>query len=245
MKKLRFQTRPEVNEEEISKSIYYIRLNESFNIFQQSINSETENINYNAFLNELNNFISNKPDKELTKYNLGPMIQKAMEFSTRSTFNPENSEILFQILDKVFQIQIDFNYSSFTDYLFSMTTTPDTIEILKSNKKTLENFFSNEFFFSYFVDQQQPSLFFEKTFIEYVCLDMCHLFRHLICEISPLSLRKKINLTKIISFLLTSIKEEIQIEYSIVLSKLVSVNSNNRLFLNNNQSFFLYSNLLR
>lgn len=65
------------------------------------------------------------------------------------------------------------------------------------------------------------------------------------CEIAPFSLRRKINLSKILAFLLTQIKEEIQVEYSIVLSKLVAVNTANRLFLNNNQSFFLFSNAIQ
>lgn len=235
----------ELSAEEISKSIYYIRVRESFNAFQQSDNPDIKIDNYHSFLNDLNNFISNEPNKNLIKFTVTSMISTAMQFSTNSIFNQEDSYLLFDILDKILQITMDFNYSDFLYWFFSLLTVSESIELLKSHQKTLEKIFSDENYFSYLVNQQKIPIFFEKTFTEFKSLYFCQLFHHLICEISPLSIRKNINLSNILSFLLTQIPHEIQIEYSIVLSKLVSTNSMDRLFLNRNQSFFLFSEFIQ
>ena len=109
----------------------------------------------------------------------------------------------------------------------------------------LETLFSNEKFFTSFAEQQEIQVFFEKAFVQVQSVDLCYLFRHLICVISPFELKRTIDLSKILSLLSTQTKHEIQIEYSIVISKLIASNVKSRLFLNGNQNFFLFSNLIQ
>ena len=234
----------EPSAEEISTSIYYIRVIESYNNFQNSQNSDISISNFNIYLNDLNEFISSETNKNLVEYYIKSTITKIIHFSSIYPFNQENLTLLFSIIDKVFSITMDIDYSSFPNLLFFMMETEESIEILKKNKKTLDKLFSNEIFFTDFVDQQQTEIFFELSFVRIKSLNLCYLFRHLICEISPLKLRAKINLSKILAFLYTPIKEEIQNEYSIALSKLISISPDNRLFLNNYQNFFLFSNFI-
>lgn len=231
--------------EEISRSKYCVQMIESFNSFQNLNNSNLEKTNFQTFINDFNNFISNETNINLLRYYLPSMLQEALKYSSKSVFQEENASLLFDIIDKILPITMDLNSDDISIFLLSLMVSIESIRILKKHIKALETLFYNDDFFQDFVNQQYVTKFFEKSFINFISVDLCTLFRHLICEISSISIRSHINLSTILQFLLTPIRPEIQLEYSIVLSKLISINSKNRLFLNNTQSFILFSNYIQ
>ncbi|KAK8840276.1 hypothetical protein M9Y10_030831 [Tritrichomonas musculus] len=235
----------EPSAEEISSSIYYIRVTESFTNFQNSYKSDNSIANFHSFLNDFNDFLSYETNKNLVKYYIQSVITKVIQFSSISAFNKDNFSLLFDILNKIFALTMDINFCNFPYFIISLMETNESIKMLSSHISTIEILFSNEKFFTSFAEQQEIQAFFDKSFIQLQSFDLCYLFRHLICEISPFELRREINLSKILSFLSTPIKHEIQIEYAIVLSKLVAANLQDRLFLNNNQNFILFSDLIQ
>lgn len=232
-------------QKEASLSPYCSKVLSSFHEFQLSNDPENEENAFQSFLNNFSNFIYNETKQKLINTYSIPMIQICFTYSIIYTFNGDRMSLLFSLLDKILESNMITNTDDFSVFMFSLMSDCSKVQILISNTKTLEKLFSNQAFFSDFIAKKHVDEFFDISFLTFVSTDLCKLFRILVGEKSPINLRSIINLHNITASLSIPIQQEAQIEDAILISHLVSVNTLNRTFLNNHQSFNLFSEYIK
>ncbi|OHS98364.1 hypothetical protein TRFO_08959 [Tritrichomonas foetus] len=239
-----FSLNSEPTNEEIQASPYFIKVRNSFSAFQQNQQFEDTKIKYfQSFLDDFTHFIFHETNKKLIEFISIDMIQSAMEFSTLIEFDKNRIMLIFNILEKIL-LTTNFQKSKeVNEFILSLAATKneinskDGIQLLKNNENILKKVFSGNSFFSDYASNRYFIKFFEICFCDVHSLELCSLFRSLICENSPIEVRSKLDIQELLNYLTKPINHELHVELIQILIKLVSSNEKFRFYFNDNHQF--------
>lgn len=230
---------------EIDASNVCRQLKISFENFQQS-KSKLDPIEFTQFTRDFEVFLKEETNKKLLNYFPRIIIENIIVHVCSFTFEPDLVHQTFHLLNLIVsKTGVTFSAISYmTLFLFLTNGDEERFNILKNERISID-IFSDELFFSDFINESMFNLTFQKLFLTVSSKEICQFYTNLIFKVSPLNLLSDYDFQPLIdNFRQQRPNVSIFPEISVFLSGLFSINDKFKFYFNDKQNFELLSELL-